>query len=267
MLTLLLSSVLSFYHIQEPVATLYASPSLDAPAISQGAFAEAVTILDREEGWVKIQLNEDKGCGWAPEDAVCGREKAYADCTCVSPIVEVIRLAAPVYESPSLDAPILLTVPFESHLEADDPYQDPDNPWITVHLPNGTAAYLQRENVTTDIHAIPKEQLLELSQCFFHVPYLPGGRSSFGYDSAGFIQVLYKQIGLMLPSNVPEQFDSDDLEAIDIPEPGDLLFWDTSHVGLYLGNRVFIHACEPEIQIDSLDTPPYNTQYCAKRLK
>src|SRR5690242_6133876 len=127
MLTLLLSSVFSFYHIQQPVATLYASPSQDAPAISQGAFAEAVTLLDREEGWVKIQLNEDKGCGWTQEEAVCGREKAYADCTCVSPIVEVARLSAALYESPSLDAPILLTVPFESHLEADDPFQDPDN--------------------------------------------------------------------------------------------------------------------------------------------
>lgn len=267
MLTLLLSSVLSFYHIQQPVATLYASPSQDAPAVSQGAFAEAVTILDREEGWVKIQLNEDKGCGWTQEEAVCGREKAYADCTCVSPIVEVTCLSAAVYENPSLDAPVLLTVPFESHLEADDPYQDPENPWIAVHLPNGTPAYVRRENVATDIHAIPKEQLLELSQRFLHVPYLPGGRTSFGYDSAGFIQMLYKQIGLMLPSNVREQFESDDLETIEIPEPGDLLFWGTSHVGLYLGDRAFIHACEPCIQISSLDVPPYDTEPCAKRIK
>jgi cell wall-associated NlpC family hydrolase len=80
------------------------------------------------------------------------------------------------------------------------------------------------------------------------VPYRYGGRSPAGFDCSGLVVYSYAEAGLQgLPHSAAA------LEAMSqkIPlreiEPGDLLFFrldgpKTSHVGIYVGNREFVHA-------------------------
>ena len=258
MLFLLFAAVFPFYHVQVPTALMHVTPEMEAQILSEAIFAEQVKILETQEEWVKIQT-EDNCAGWTKSDAVVGRETIYADCTCVTPIVEVVHLSALIYPSPDAGQDPLLIVPFESRLEAPALLEEDESSWITVQLPQGTKGFVQRDSVTADIHAIPKADLAAFSQQFLTVPYAPAGRSSLGFDSAGFVQMLYKQIGYQLPRSVQEQCDWDELETIslDALEAGDLVFWGHAegaieHVGVYIGDQQVIHAAPHQVDISSL---------------
>jgi cell wall-associated NlpC family hydrolase len=81
------------------------------------------------------------------------------------------------------------------------------------------------------------------------VPYRYGGTSpDSGFDCSGLVWYVYRQAaGLALPRSTAEMkrmgwpVEPDDLR------PGDLVFYDTlgrafSHVGIYIGDRRFVHA-------------------------
>jgi gamma-D-glutamyl-L-lysine dipeptidyl-peptidase len=248
-----------FYQVQVPVASMHQAPDEKAQVISQANYSEEVKILETRDDWVRIETVDDHCSGWAKSEALLGRETLYADCTCVTPIVEVSCLGAPVYEGQSADAIPLLTLPFESRLEALDPFDHPDSAWITIRLLDDRLAYIQRKDITTEIHAIPKQDLAAFSHRFTHVPFTSGGRSSFGYDASGFVQMLYKQIGYMLPRQAREQFLWDGFETVPLDqlESGDLIFWGATptniqHAGLFIGDHQCIHADQQEIGIGDL---------------
>jgi gamma-D-glutamyl-L-lysine dipeptidyl-peptidase len=90
------------------------------------------------------------------------------------------------------------------------------------------------------------------------IPYLWGGRSSFGFDCSGFVQNLYKQIGIAIPRDTKDQIaKGDTINFFHEARTGDLAFFDNDesviiHVGLILeGNRI-IHA-SGSVKIDKLD--------------
>jgi cell wall-associated NlpC family hydrolase len=101
------------------------------------------------------------------------------------------------------------------------------------------------------------------------VPYRRGGKSADqGFDCSGFVGAVYaKTFGLVLPpsailiSKIGQPISFAELKI------GDLIFFNTlrrpfSHVGIYLGEGRFIHACSTgkQIKVDTLD------QYYSKRL-
>ena len=81
------------------------------------------------------------------------------------------------------------------------------------------------------------------------VPYRYGGTSKNSLDCSGFVYLSFRDaLGVIVPRNAEGLYRW--AEKIDIEEaqPGDLLFFRTtsrrniSHVGIYLGDRRFIHS-------------------------
>lgn len=114
-----------------------------------------------------------------------------------------------------------------------------------------------RETTTKDKVVLFAKKLLD-------IPYKFGGTSLFGIDCSGYVKKVYGFLGVDLPRTAREQFRAG--EAIDREElsVGDLVFFRTyasfpSHVGIYLGNNLFIHASSKgkKVTIDSLTTPYY----------
>jgi LysM repeat protein len=118
------------------------------------------------------------------------------------------------------------------------------------------------------------ERLTLFAKKMLHMPYKFGGNGSIGLDCSAYVQKVFSFAGIDLPRSAREQFTIG--EAVDREELsiGDLVFFRTyasfpSHVGIYLGNNLFIHASSKskKVTIDSLDTPYYFKRFIgAKRL-
>jgi len=119
-----------------------------------------------------------------------------------------------------------------------------------------------------------QERIILFAKKLLNIPYRFGGSSIMGIDCSAYVQKVYGLLGIDLPRSAREQFhigetiDKDDLSI------GDLVFFRTyasfpSHVGIYLGNDLFIHASSKnrKVTIDSLNSPYYLKRFIgAKRL-
>ncbi len=94
---------------------------------------------------------------------------------------------------------------------------------------------------------------------FLNVPYLWSGRSFFGIDCSGFVQLVYKIHGHIMPRDAYQQAEIGDvLSFVDESKAGDLAFFDNeegqiTHVGILLNHHEIIHAFG-KVRIDSLDS-------------
>jgi cell wall-associated NlpC family hydrolase len=119
-----------------------------------------------------------------------------------------------------------------------------------------------------------RDKLTLFAKKMLNIPYKFGGNSILGIDCSAYVKKVYGFLGMDLPRTAREQFNEG--EAIDKEELsiGDLVFFRTyasfpSHVGIYLGNNLFIHASSrgKKVKVDSLDTPYFVKRFIgAKRL-
>jgi murein DD-endopeptidase len=93
-------------------------------------------------------------------------------------------------------------------------------------------------------------------------PYKPGGAAPSGFDCSGLVLFSYQQAGASLPHNTSQQRKVTQRVKLAELKRGDLLFFDQegkkhSHVGIYLGERRFVHAPSSGkyVRNDSLDSP------------
>lgn len=123
-------------------------------------------------------------------------------------------------------------------------------------------------------HLDIKERLILFAKKLLHLPYSFGGSGALGIDCSSFVQKVYSTVGINLPRSAREQFRIGEEVKKDDLAKGDLVFFRTyasfpSHVGIYLGNNLFIHAStlSKKVTIDTLDAPYYVKRYIgAKRL-
>jgi cell wall-associated NlpC family hydrolase len=147
-----------------------------------------------------------------------------------------------------------------------------------VLLVDRRTAWIQRGDVGFDDAPLSVDALAGFSKRFLGLPYLWGGTSTFGFDCSGFVQMLYRRMGVMLPRDAQPQADWKGLAPVRRADlrPGDLLYFGQSpskitHTGMYIGGGEFIDATaheHPCVQIDRL-ADAYWTKLlvAARRLK
>lgn len=102
------------------------------------------------------------------------------------------------------------------------------------------------------------KKIYETALLFLNAPYLWGGISPFGLDCSGFIQTVYKLVGINLLRDASQQAtQGEQVSLIEEARPGDLLFFDNQegaivHVGILLNDRKIIHA-SGKVRIDNVD--------------
>jgi cell wall-associated NlpC family hydrolase len=103
-----------------------------------------------------------------------------------------------------------------------------------------------------------KQVVVTLAEKFINAPYLWGGRSVFGFDCSGYVQVVFKILGVTLHRDASQQaLQGDAVSGLSEILPGDLVFFtgDTglvNHVGIALSPGTIIH-CSGLVRKDKLD--------------
>lgn len=100
-----------------------------------------------------------------------------------------------------------------------------------------------------------------------------GDRPQTGFDCSGFVGYVFREgLGLILPRVSREMSKSGAPVSEDELEPGDLVFFNTmrhtfSHVGIYLGDHLFVHAPRTgqTVRIDDLQERYWARRYDGAR--
>lgn len=256
-----------FTYINVPFAEMRETPSADSKVDSQVYYSERIEILEEQDGWTKIQ-SPDGYSGWTKGPIFFQTDQKILDSSNAT-IAKVTRCAAHLYEIADIEFGPIKTLPFDSKIEIIDQLGDPNGRWLKVRLVDGSYAYVQRGDITLNSQPISREEMLALSHRFLGLPYTWGGRSSFGYDCSGYVQMLYRQMGISIPRNSNQQAKWEGLQRIshDALQPGDLVFFGPqepkiSHVGMYIGGNKFIHTSsrenKPYLRVSSLHDPEWN---------
>jgi len=247
--------------INQPVVNIYCHPKEGTEINSQAIYGSVVKIIDHNNDWSKIRTIDGVE-GWVLSYQLIANP-SYESSDHLRPTKS---LFAHIYRvTDTTPHPPLLTLPYGSKVKLDDTI-DSGKRWVSIELLSGEKVWIQRGDIDFSPQFKTLEELLVFSKKFLGLPYTWGGTSSYGFDCSGFVQILFKEMGLAIPRNARCQaactlfipVTKKDLQA------GDLVFFGTTritHVGLYLGNDEFIHSGVtelPMVMISNIKSEKYN---------
>lgn len=249
----------SYFYVITSEVEMREEAANSSKVVSQARFAEEVKVREIKGEWSLI-TTPDGYSGWAHSHALVFSEIMYETA------IKTSRLKAHLYSVEATEYGPILSLPYGSPLKLMD---DSNAQWLIVALPNGQCAFIQRGDVAVEPPLNKKQDLVHFSQKFMELPYTWGGRTSFGYDCSGFVQMLYGQIGIHLQRDAKQQILDDRFQEVSLDdlEPGDLIFFGKTdgkigHVGMSIGKDRFIHASSrensPWIRISSLHAAEWN---------
>lgn len=190
---------------------------------------EMVTVFERNDGWCWIQAATDGYVGYVPAAAV---SEAQAEPTHI-----VLPQRSPLYPDSELRKPHIGVLSMGSQVHVVGEAETRGNRYAV--LQDGTALYAKH---VRPIGTAIGGDYVDVAARFIETPYLWGGRSGFGIDCSGLVQLAMAMVGQSAPRDT-------DMQAAGLGEPierealcrGDLVFW-KGHVAIMEDPETIIHA-------------------------
>ncbi|WP_217235149.1 C40 family peptidase [Streptomyces sp. AC555_RSS877] len=100
---------------------------------------------------------------------------------------------------------------------------------------------------TDPSYATKAEKALAFARAQIGKPYVWGATGPESYDCSGLTQAAWKAADVDIPRVTYDQVNAGTTVSLSAAQPGDLVFFydDVTHVGLYIGNGMMIHAPKP----------------------
>jgi cell wall-associated NlpC family hydrolase len=118
-----------------------------------------------------------------------------------------------------------------------------------------------------------RKSIVSTAESYLGIPYRWGGTSAqTGFDCSGLTQAVYKLNGLSIPRTSRDQYAKGNAVSKNKLRGGDLLFFaakgsSITHVAIYIGNGIFIHAPSSGqvIRRDDLNSQAWSRQFVGAR--
>lgn len=93
-------------------------------------------------------------------------------------------------------------------------------------------------------------KIVNLAESLVGLPYVYGGTTPSGFDCSGFVQYVYKQVGLKVSRGASTQIYDGFAVSFEQMMPGDIISWGYSdgtvtHSAIYIGDGKMVHAANP----------------------
>ena len=213
---------------------------------TQLLFGERFEVYENFMGWNRVVLEYDGYEGWVDSKMITPLlERTYNK---ISSVPSAISTNIMSLVQSKLTSNYMIVA--GSSLPCWRPYKQEFSIGSEIFTVNGNVQYKTPANL--------RKFITQQALMYFNAPYLWGGRSPFGIDCSGLVQVIYKMAGIRLPRDAKDQVKQGvSLTFVEESLPGDLIFFDDEegqivHVGIIWEKNKVIHA-SGKVRIDNVD--------------
>ncbi|WP_116787397.1 C40 family peptidase [Flavobacterium psychrotrophum] len=222
------------------IVPLRLEPSDRSEMTSQVLFGEHFKILEQTEKWSRIEIGFDGYNGWIDN-------KQFRN-------ISESEYSALQHTDPVMNGDLIEFI------------ASPNNQLLPISL-GSAITHLENEGLNPEQYHFEglkttgvkeKANIVDTAYLYLNAPYLWGGKTPFGIDCSGMVQMVYKLNGYNLLRDASQQATQGEaLSFIEESEPGDLAFFDNDegriiHVGIIMEDNYIIHA-HGKVRIDRLD--------------